>query len=193
MLKYKYIKNLIKFMLVFISLLFILFILLILTSFIPKNNIEKNIKESVSFFKKNPGTEDLQKTREYSTVHYYADSIILNIIYCLDTSKPIESVMWAKYYKKLDADLNNDFIDLVENKKEPNEQYLRYWHGSMIIIRPLLVIFNIEQIYNINKIIMYGLAIVLFYILSLKNKKMAIIYDEYTYDELEFVFEIEVE
>lgn len=43
-----------------------------------------------------------------------------------------------------------DFLDLIENSREPNNEYLRYWNGYILLLRPLLTIFNIEQIYKIN-------------------------------------------
>ena len=122
-----------------------------LTSCIPRSAIEENLKESLPFYKENNGIEQLVKRREYTYLHYYADSILLNIIYCMDTQKPIESTLWANYYETIYADINNDFIRVVEGQKEPNQQYLRYWHGSMAIVRPLLTVLNMEQIYKLNR------------------------------------------
>ncbi|MGN1301029.1 MAG: hypothetical protein ACI4U9_00615 [Clostridia bacterium] len=172
----KNLKNILKYIIIYIITVSILFSLLILSSKIPKSSIQKNIEESVTFFKENAGVEEKLKRREYTTVHYYADSILLNIIYSIDSQKPIESTMWAKYYKEVNADINNDFIEVVEENKEPNEQYLRYWHGSMLILRPILTILNIEQIYLLNKIVMYALAIVLLILIFRKSKKLAIIF-----------------
>lgn len=172
----KILKNILKYIIIYIITVSILFGILTLSSNIPKNLIQKNIEESVTFFKENAGVEEKLKRREYTTVHYYADSILLNIIYCIDSQKPIESTMWAKYYKEVNADINNDFVEVVEENKEPNEQYLRYWHGSMLILRPLLTILNIEQIYLLNKIVMYALAMVLLILIFRKSKKLAIIF-----------------
>lgn len=169
-------KKILKYSIIYISTVSILFGLLILSSKIPKSSIQKNIEASVLFFKENAGVEEKLKRREYTTIHYYADSVLLNIIYCIDSQNPVESTMWSKLYKNVNADINNDFIEVVEENKEPNEQYLRYWHGSMSIIRPLLIVLNIEQIYLINKIIMYGLAIVLLILIFQKSKKVAIIF-----------------
>lgn len=174
--KRKKMKKILKYSIIYISTVSILFGLLILSSKIPKSSIQKNIEASVLFFKENAGVEEKLKRREYTTIHYYADSVLLNIIYCIDSQNPVESTMWSKLYKNVNADINNDFIEVVEENKEPNEQYLRYWHGSMSIIRPLLTVLNIEQIYLVNKIIIYGLAIVLLVLIFQKSKKIAIIF-----------------
>ena len=172
----KNLKKILKYIIIYITTVSILFSLLSLSSKIPKSSILKNIEESVTFFKENAGIDEKLKRREYTTIHYYADSVLLNIIYCIDSHNPIESTMWAKYYKEVNADINNDFINVVEEDKEPNEQYLRYWHGSMLILRTLFTILNIEQIYLLNKIVMYGLAMVLFILIFRKSKKIAIIF-----------------
>ena len=156
--------------------MFVALRLLIITAKIPKQAISKNMKESVEFFKEHIGIDEIQKRREYTSLHYYADSILLNIIYCIDSDNPVESVIWAKYYETVKADINRDFITVVENDNNPNQQYMRYWHGSMVILRPLFVFFNIEQIYLINKIVMWGLAIILLIIILKKCKILALAY-----------------
>ena len=172
----KIIKDIFRYVLLFIIIVILGLGLLVLTAKIPKKAISKKIKESVSFFKENPGIDEIQKRREYTTLHHSADSITLNMIYCIDSDKPLESVMWARYYETIKADINNDFIAVVEKDYEPNQQYVRYWHGNMIIVRPLLLFFNIEQIYLINSIVMWLLAIVLLVILFRKSKILAIAY-----------------
>ena len=37
----------------------------------------------------------------------------------------------------------------VKNQPEPNQQYLRYWHGSLVIVRPLLIWLSISAIYKL--------------------------------------------
>ena len=147
----KFIKDIMKYIIIFIGIVVILFSGLVLTSNIPKEKIVQNIQESVEFFKYKQGIHFQHFTRKDSIIHYYADSMLLNIIYCIDSEKPIESTLWANYYQVEYIDRNDDFIEVVQQQKEPNTQYLRYWHGSMMIIRPLLLIFNIEQIYTLNR------------------------------------------
>lgn len=176
LLKNKYVISVIKYTLIYIITLVLSTLLLVLVSKIPKSKIEKNIIESAKFYKDKEGIEELLKRRDYTFVHYYADSILLNVIYSEDSNHPAESAMWAKYYEKIKMDTNKDFVNMVKDHLEPNQQYIRYWHGSIIILKPLLVFFNIEQIYIINKILMYLMALVLFIILFKKSKKVSIIF-----------------
>lgn len=172
----KAIVNVLKYIGIFVFMVAGLLALLTLTAKIPKASIKENIVESLQFFKDNRGVE-LQKSRkEYKYLHCYADSILLNMIYGIDTSKPLSSVLEAKYYETIRTDSNEDFIYSVENDLEVNQEYLRYWHGSTAILRPLLVFFNVDQIYAINKVLLFLLAIVLFVMLFKRSIKLAIIY-----------------
>lgn len=170
------IKSIGKYILVFSITLIILFSSLTITSCIPKSMIEENIKESASFLKEYTGIKTLIKGHSCSVLHYYADSVLLNIIYCINSNNPIESTLWCYFYQFIKLDLNNDFVSLVENDKQPNEEYLRYWHGSMVIIRPLLTVFNLEQIYILNTILLFSLAIALFIMIFKRSVKLSVIY-----------------
>lgn len=169
-------KKILEYLLVFIMTLIILFFGLALTAKIPKTKIEENLKKSASYLEKNSGFKRVQPGREYTYLHLYADSVILNIINCIDTNKPIESIMWANYYEIIKMDINNDFIEVVQENKEPNQQYIRYWHGSMLILRPLLVFLSLEQIYKVNYISITVLALILLIIIWKRSKKLAIAY-----------------
>lgn len=169
-------KKILEYLLVFIMTLIILFFGLALTAKIPKTKIEENLKKSASYLEKNSGFKRVQPGRKYTYLHLYADSVILNIINCIDTNKPIESIMWANYYETIKMDINNDFIEVVQENKEPNQQYIRYWHGSMLILRPLLVFLSLEQIYKVNYISITVLALILLIIIWKRSKKLAIAY-----------------
>ena len=172
----RYIINVLKYVGIFVFMVVALLALLTVTAKIPKASIKENIVESLQFFKDNAGVETQNSRREYKYLHCYADSILLNMMYGIDTTKPLTSVLEAKYYETFRADSNSEFIASVEQDLEVNQEYLRYWHGSTAILRPLLIFFNINQIYTINKVLLFLLAIILFVILFNKSKKLAVIY-----------------
>ena len=175
-------KEIIKYIIIFFVTLIILFGLLVITAKIPRELISDNIKESTSEFPTSSEIDKVVIKRDYTYRHIYADAILLNIMYCIDTSKPVQAVMEAKYYSELKEIVNNfdqkeevsksisyDFNELVDGKHEGNQQYIRYWHGSMSIIRPLLVFLNLKQIYILNFIIITVLTIILL-IMLIKTK-----------------------
>ena len=172
----KKINKVLKYIMIVIITLSILFLALAVSSMIPRSAIDKKMHESISFYEKNEGIRRIKNKRIYSYIHYFSDTRKLNIIYCLDSNKPIESMLWSKYYQEIKKDVNTDFINVVENNKEPNTQYLRYWNGCMLILRPLLTILNMEQIYLINKLILAMLLLILFIMLLKRSKKLAFIF-----------------
>lgn len=165
------IKQITKYIIIFVMLVFVLTLLLVIVAKIPRKYVENNLKEATSYFRENNWeVTRTQRKREYTYLHPYADEIILNIIYCLDTEKPLESVLEAKYYTKFQNDGSNEkYIELIENDLQANTEYLRYWHGSILIIKPLLAILTLEQIYILNAITISILAGILI-ILLIKRK-----------------------
>ena len=169
------IKQLVKYVITFLMIVFTLILLLAMVAKIPRKYVEKNLKEATTYFKENDReVTRVNRKRQYSYLHPYADEIILNIIYCLDTQKPLESVLEAKYYAKFQNDGSNEkYIELIENDLQANTEYLRYWHGSILIIKPLLIVLTLEQIYILNALILLMLASILI-ILLIKKKYYSI-------------------
>ena len=166
-------KNILKYTLIYILVVIVLFGALVLTSKIPKEKIYGNLKENAEFYRDLDGIENRRKS--YKMIHYYADSMLFNIMSCIDTNKPIKSIMEAKYYKYREYDSNGDFVDLMDNNLESNEQYIRYWHGSLSILRPLTVFFNVNQIYTIMKVTFWILVAILLLIIFKKYKMLTIV------------------
>lgn len=100
--------------------------------------------------------------------------------YCIDESHPLASVLEAKYYSEHKDDeifgisCYYNFEELVEYELEPNTQYIRYWHGSIGIMRILLMFMNLEQIYIFNAIMLSILSIILIVLLC-KKKAIALV------------------
>lgn len=169
-------KKIIKYVIIFVCTLMILFSALVASSKIPHSAIEENLIKSADFYSNKSGLQRMKKNHVYAFIHYYADTRKLNIINYIDSEKPIESTLWSKYYQEIKADTNKDFINAVREGREPNTNYLRYWNGCMLFIRPLLTTFNIEQIYLINKILLSILSLALLVVLYKKSKKLMIIF-----------------
>lgn len=156
----KIVKEILKYASILAIMVTILSTVMLLTIItIPREKIGENIKESIPTLKSAMEVKRIKPERYDTYLHVYADEILLNIIYCMDTKTPLKSMMEAKYYK---GEINPSLEGAVENQSNGNTEYIRYWHGSMTIIRPLLIFFNIEQIYYIFAIILAILLIILF-------------------------------
>lgn len=176
-------KKTIKYIIIFIVTVLILFLLLVVTALIPREKIEDNIRESTETFYYDKNKKILEKTEvlgeeQYEYRHIYADAMLLNIIYYIDTSNPIESIMEAKYYSEDgEKQITYDFNKMIDEQHEANVQYIRYWHGSMSVIRPLLTFLNLNQIYVLNAIILLiGTIILIIIFIKYNLKELAIAY-----------------
>ena len=168
-------KKIIDYIVIFVSTVLILFFTLVISAKIPLNTIKQHLEESVDFYAK---LSSDKQNKAYSYIHFASDVKKLDILYNIDTSHPIESVLWSKYYQKENTAIvsNRSFYELIKYNKQPNTNYLRYWNGIMLFLRPLLVLFNMQQIYIISQITLLILIIILFVMLLKKSPKLAFIF-----------------
>lgn len=154
-------KRCFKYILTFGVTTFFLTCLLVFAAMIPRSAIKANIRESAVFLCEGELFGNMIDNVNSSKIDRYADSILLSIAYQYDSDKPLDSVMWSSYYFTNYKNENYNLLDAVTGDLAANKQYVRYWHGSNAIVRPLLVKFNIKQIYLLNCIILTLLVIIL--------------------------------
>lgn len=152
-------RHYIKYIIVFLSTVILLTGLLVSVAMIPKPLIRKNLLESAEFLCEEELFRTMVRGVEGSRIDRYADSILLAIAWKYDREHPMESVMWSSYYYTEYQNENVNLLDALTKDMKPNQQYLRYWHGSNVIVRPLLLFFNIQQIYTLNGLLMILLIV----------------------------------
>lgn len=154
-----------KYPAVFLITAVLLTALLTAAAFIPKSAIRKNVQKSAEFLCEGELFGAVVSGVEGSKIDRYADAVLLAICYQYDEKEPLTSVMWSSYYHTKYQNENENLLAAVTKDLEANQQYLRYWHGSNAILRPLLLVFSLEQIYVINAVILAALTIGLFLLL----------------------------
>ena len=185
-------KKVIKYLFIFLITIVIFCLTLTLVSIIPQKYIEKNTKESVLILKKQTNRLFIPVYTKNKLIMFdnYTDALMINTAYSIDTKTPFYSAMVARKnyiegiteitypdiigelkssskYEELDqvGDLN----DTVNKETTESFEYARYWHGYLVFLRPLLIIFNINQIRIFLLVTFSILAIVL---LNLIYKKI---------------------
>ena len=128
--------------------------LLVLAASIPPDLIREKSLESAEYLSGQEIFGCVIKDVEGSRIDKYADAILLNIASHYDPSDPLRSVMLSAYYFTPYQEEKDNFLESVREDKAANRQYLRYWHGSNIIVRPLLTLLSVKQIYVFNGIIL---------------------------------------
>lgn len=76
----------------------------------------------------------------------FTEALILNQVYCVDRTKPLESAMKVSR-RSATWNLPGDLWQLTHEEVEWEEiSYPRYWHGTTFLTRVLLLFFNYVQI-----------------------------------------------
>ncbi|MCR5228075.1 MAG: hypothetical protein K6E27_12815 [Eubacterium sp.] len=165
--KHSVLSSILKYFLVFVVTAFVCFGLLFLVTLIPRSSIRKNMLKSAEYlYDQNIAYDYIIKGKDSSKQDRYADSILLGIIWQLDSDHPLKSMMETAYFSDDHGMENEALYAAVTQSLEPNKEYLRYWHGSAIIVKPLLLFLDIKGIYIFNAVILLlllSIAVVLMY------------------------------
>ena len=154
------VESILRYIAIFIIAAAVMISLFLLVALIPRERIQANMEESAEYLQqKGAAFPNTVLGLNCSKADYYADAVLLDIAYYLDPDHPAESISWANYYSEDAFDWNGMvteyFPAAVEKQPEPNQQYLRYWHGSLTIVRLLLMWFNINGIYKLLGIVLW--------------------------------------
>lgn len=147
--------------------------LLVGTALIPREAIADNMRESAGYLASGDVFPVLVQGVESSRIDRYADAILLNIAWHYDAARPLESVMRSAYYYTGTQNENLNLRDAVTDGPNANRQYLRYWHGSLALVRPALTVLNIRQLYALNAALLALLAVCLLALLRRRGERAA--------------------
>lgn len=140
--------------------------LLVLSAMIPQEYIRDNMLRSAEYLYESELFGDVIEGIDGSRIDRYADSILLNIAYHYDKDYPLRSVMVSAYYFTPDHEENENLLIAVRDDMGMNRQYLRYWHGSIAVIRPLLTLMPINGIYILNGAVILALIALYIYVFA---------------------------
>ena len=188
-------KTFLKYILLYIAITAIFLSSLLIVSYIPQKAIKANVSESADIM-----VEEGEKRRFRSFGRSLfndnsTDAIMLNLTYTIDEENKLESIIKArrnyvqgiteKIVEDIVGDLpheteeylmTDELFDTVNGKKQVSYEYTRYWHGYIVILRILLILFNITTIRWLIQITLMTLIIILAYYLkkNTNSKKIAI-------------------
>lgn len=161
-----------------VCILWLLFLIsMTLCAMIPKSAVEKNIKKSADYYSNKYMFQQMTKDENSTIVHNYADLVWLNIAWSQDCEKPFVSAINSAFYEgrgERDMYKSESLIKAVYDGEKPDNSYARYWHGSLIFIKPLLILTDILGIRKINTAVCV-LCILTLCILLFKRKFYAVL------------------
>lgn len=149
--------------------------LLVIAALIPKEKIKDNSLISAEYLCAGEQFGSVIEDIDATCIDRYADAILLNIAYCYDSRSPLRTVLLSAYYFSPFHEENENFMNAVKKDLTPNQQYMRYWHGSIALVRPLLIFLSIKQIYTLNAVVLVSLTAVLAVMLLKRKKRCAVI------------------
>lgn len=131
----------------FLAAIAVLWSALVLTSMIPNEKLRDNMLKSSEMLS---GAEPFSQNISRNTItDNYADVILLNVIWNIDSTDPFVSSLDNKYFDgndgRIDYGENYGLLAAV-NGTEANTDYSRYWHGSAVFIRPLMTITDLTGV-----------------------------------------------
>lgn len=134
-------------------------VLMTLCASIPRSAIEENVKKSADYYSNKYMFQQTIRGENSTVVHNYADLVWLNIAWFQDSGTPFTSALNATFYEGEDLYKNESLIKAVYENAAPDKSYSRYWHGALVLVKPLLMLTDITGIRKINAVACALLAI----------------------------------
>jgi hypothetical protein len=159
-------KEIIKFTIVFFTLIAIFFTYSVLVCLLPTKNIKKNVTKSVPAMVMEDG-----ENYPYAIIHKqeckmdnFTDAIILSQNFTIDNSHPVQSAMYAKTSMQGGGNLVEALKKQTDLEEVHIVEYARYWFGGTFLLRPFLLFTN----YTIIRWMLYAVSSILLLILGIK-------------------------
>ncbi len=173
-----------KYLIIFFILIGSYLTLMTLSSIIPSSFLQENVKKSSETLFKDDEKKTYELGYKDETIFTFTDALMINTAYSIDSNHPIKSFILARK-NYIPAQTKIEYIDsqynlgaspnyknaktgdIYQTKElyglmhgeniEESFEYARYWHGYLVILRPLLVFFSYTSI----RIILFILTLIL--------------------------------
>ncbi len=173
-----YIKRIFNGILLFFLMLFMCWGLLQISYSLNNTIIRERIYESyiqlkneTTYYRPFYGTSKI--LYNVAALDNFTDAIILNV--ALDKGKDQEISIQKRALLNIHYRIGPEYSQIsnlgeaLNEENEANYDYSRYWFGIETIVRPLLMIFNLQEIRYINMIFMFCLFLLAFYLIGKKT------------------------
>lgn len=147
----KTVKYIVQAVLVFACTLCVLCVLFLLSARIPREALKENILSSAYRMEEQGERYEMKEGKPWTRMDNYADAEWLNILYSLDPDRPWQTMLESPIYVDFGGDedsLVHALILRTEQDLPANTVYDRYWHGTVMLLRPLLAFMDMEEIYR---------------------------------------------
>ena len=161
------VKKLKNYILTGTGILFLWVLLLIIAYALPMHSIHQHISESIPTFEKE-GLYPQENINDMSTQRdNFTDAYMINIA-GYDGKATLLEKAFGSYYTTSNGTENP--IEWLKHENGKTESYARYWHGYVVFLKALLLLFNYEQIRKL--LYFFDMLLIIWIVLQLqKNQK----------------------
>lgn len=131
---------------VFAGALLLLWLLLCAAASIPNELLRPGAERSVEFYAGVDPFAFTQGGRFNSLQDNYADAILTNIAWNMGGGSPFASTLVTRYTSGGGQGENVGLRRAVMEGAPPDKDYSRYWHGTALVLRPLLLVTDVEGV-----------------------------------------------
>ena len=142
------------------------YLLLVFAFCLPTGRIRNNVVESASSF--NGEYHYLIHDNIMTKTDDFTDAIMLMTASDTGDGNPFTEAIYAYHTEREDAGPNEVIRDL-NSSENYQVTYSRYWHGYLLLLKPLLIFFNYSQIQVLISFIVIALVIIVAYLLQKKG------------------------
>lgn len=145
--------------------------LLVVTAFIPQSAIKSNVSKSADELINMELFDHVTDNALLSRQDNYADGILVDIIYNIDSHNLRKSLASMPYYDPNKGNISKSLKEVTEADYVPFNDlgglsdgyidYSRYWHGSQVILRPLLVMMSLKSLRMVLGIVLVAITMLL--------------------------------
>lgn len=184
-------RKILKYVSIYIFMICTLMLMLTLASMIPKENLREKVTESADILYEEGNRKKVFIPYKNIEMQFdnYSDALMINTAYSIDPESPLYSAMVARknYIPGVTETIEQDnekelksaskykyhnevgeLKDLANNDITESFEYARYWHGYLVLLRPLLTISNVSTIRLILTIVFVALAGAMIYLIGRK-------------------------
>jgi len=149
-------------------------LLLMVSYLLPAGIIEKNINKSIGIFVKEDKYESDMYNYKNTKLDNFTDAIMLQNASYTGRGSIISKAMNVYRFQN-DDEPSNSLILQMQGKKDSISSYDRYWHGYLIILKPLLIIFSYSDVRVINSIVQPLIVLAVAILMMKRNKEKYIL------------------
>lgn len=146
-------RKLFKICMAFIAGLMMGTLLLSLVYLLPTEPMRKNMGESISVLTREGENPFILPGHKGSSLDNYTDAIMLgNAVYRSERPFYQAAMLTERAVNEQDKPIAALADYVADGKERMTEEYFRYWHGYLVVLKPLLLFLNYRQIRVLNGI-----------------------------------------